>query len=221
MKCVTLEQSLLEKTKLDKVLPRLSKRTDEKCKSMIQKILENAEQYTKQKLSEPQMAVSVDSSKVGAPNASTTMPNSRVGGSTGSANMVNGSSSNANAVNSSTSTARTRPSEPHPNMKRPQSMGSLGPAPVGLKKTTLPASSRPSGLGSAKASVPPNKSVQPARQDSRAQTAPSNNAVPPKVKVVNVTAKPSVFSSLQSASKKPGTSIASQKAASQAETKGG
>jgi len=48
-RCVTIDQSILEKTKLDKVLPRIIKRGDDQGKAFAQKILDKAAIVSKQK----------------------------------------------------------------------------------------------------------------------------------------------------------------------------
>lgn len=48
-RCVTIDQSILEKTKLDKVLPRIVKRGDDQGKTFAQKILDKAANVSKQK----------------------------------------------------------------------------------------------------------------------------------------------------------------------------
>ena len=49
-RCVTIDQPMLEKTKLDKVLPRLVKRGDDQGRTFAQKILDNAAAISKQKI---------------------------------------------------------------------------------------------------------------------------------------------------------------------------
>lgn len=46
---MTVDESILEKTKMDKVLPRLLKRGDDRVKMFAQKVLENAADASKQK----------------------------------------------------------------------------------------------------------------------------------------------------------------------------
>lgn len=48
-RCVTIDQSILEKTKLDKVLPRIVKRGDEQGKILAQRIFDKAANVSKQK----------------------------------------------------------------------------------------------------------------------------------------------------------------------------
>ena len=47
--CVTIDQAMLEKSRLDKVLPRLVKRGDDKGRPLAQTILDNAARVSKQK----------------------------------------------------------------------------------------------------------------------------------------------------------------------------
>jgi hypothetical protein len=49
IRCITIDQSILEKTKLDKVLPRIVKRGDDQGKDYAQKILDKAANVSKQK----------------------------------------------------------------------------------------------------------------------------------------------------------------------------
>ena len=48
-RCTTIDQSILEATKVEKVLPRLVKRGDEQGKRFAQKVLDNAADASKQK----------------------------------------------------------------------------------------------------------------------------------------------------------------------------
>ena len=49
-RCVTIDQTMLEKSRLDKVLPRLVKRGDDQGKIFAQKILDNSARLSKQKI---------------------------------------------------------------------------------------------------------------------------------------------------------------------------
>ena len=48
-RCVTIDQSILEKTKMDKALPRLVRRGDDQGKKFAQQILDHAASITKHK----------------------------------------------------------------------------------------------------------------------------------------------------------------------------
>ena len=85
------------------------------------------------------------------------------------------------------------------------------------KKSVSTIKSLPNSTSSGKATVTSNKRIQVSKQETKpAVNTTANNISTPKIKVNHVVAKPSTFfSSLQSASKKPGTSIAAQKSAQQ------
>ena len=101
-------------------------------------------------------------------------------------------------------------------VKRPRESVVLSAQPVKKTALTTKASVLPSAT-SLKATISSSKRPEAAKSEEKATTV-STGAITaaPKVKVNHVTAKPSTFfSSLQSASKKPGTSIAAQKTALQ------
>ena len=152
-KCRSVDASLLEKTKIDKLLPRFQKRGDERGKRFTQRILENAKLTDK-------VSSAVD--------------------------LVNGSSVPVADVRSSTND--TIKKEAAGSVKK-----SLGnPSAQAVGSNTGARLKAPSG---------------DAKVASRIKTEGSSDV---KTKVVNVTAKPSgFFSSLKSASKKPGTSTKS------------
>ena len=172
-RCTTMDQSLLERTKLDKVLPKLVKRGDDKIKSLGQQILDNAEQSSKQKPAESRLGQTVES-KAGV------------------------SSTQGRASELAASLKRQRDAAPS--------------TVVGVKKGSI---SKPGSSVSTKTGGSLTKASFPIKGEAKSSTSSTTNSIPAKVKVNHVVAKPSVFSSLQSASKKPGTSIAAQKAAQQ------
>jgi len=179
-RCTTLDQSLLERTKLDKLLPKLVKRGDEKIKSLGQQILDNVEQSSKQKPADSKSAQTVES-KAGSLST------------------------------------QGRASELVASVKRQRDNAS--PAVTGLKKGTSTSLSKPGAAAAIKATGGLSKASHPVKTEAKSSASSTASTIPAKVKVNHVVAKPSVFSSLQSASKKPGTSIAAQKAAQQSDGK--
>ena len=155
-RCTTIDQSVLEVTKVEKVLPRLVKRGDDQGKRFAQKVLDNAANVSKQKIAEDKSA---QNQEINAGNAKLLGDGPR---------------------NSNSNETKPRPTE--------------------VKKGDKSAANKTSS--SSEARQPPTK------VDAKAGTkTPSADGSSTKVKVNNVTAKPSgFFSSLQSASKKPGTS---------------
>ena len=144
--CTNIDTPLLEKTKVDKLLQRILKRSDEEGKALAQKILENAKGENEKAAVKPQ---------------------------------INGVS------------------------KKP-THGANGPLDdVSVKKErTVDAkrlSAEPASKGSSLKAKPSH--------DVKSVSKTASDAVDAKPKVVNVAAKPSAFfSSLKSASKRPGTS---------------
>lgn len=59
-RCTTIDQSILEMTKVEKVLPRLVKRGDDQGKRFAQKVLDNAAEVSKQKTADETTAQSQD-----------------------------------------------------------------------------------------------------------------------------------------------------------------
>lgn len=155
-RCTTIDQSVLELTKVEKVLPRLVKRGDDQGKKFAQKVLDNAANVSKLKIAE-------DKSTQGQET------------NAGSAKLLGDG-----ARHSISNDAKQRSMDPKKGDK-------------GVTNKTASGS---------EARLPLTKI------DAKAGTKPSSaDASSAKAKVNNATAKPSgFFSSLQSASKKPGTS---------------
>ena len=153
-KCTTIDQSILEVTKVEKVLPRLVKRGDDQGKKFAQKVLDNA--ASKQKVGEEKSA----------PGLETNAANAKLLGD-------GARSSNSNEAK---------------------------PRPVDAKKGDKGVANKVTSGSEAR--------IPPAKVDAKAGTkTPTADTPSTKSKVNNVTGKPSgFFSSLQSASKKPGTS---------------
>lgn len=179
----TIDQALLEKTKLDKVLPKLLKKGDEKVQALVRKVLDNVSTSSKPK----------DSSR---PGEQTTEPRTELA---------------KGGLNGKLSTG-LRTAEPQPHLKRPRDSSSSTAPPA--KKSVIAGSSRASS-GAAVKSIPVKGS-----QLVKTDTKSSNLTPAPKNKANHVAIKPSsLFANLQSASKKPGTSIAAQKAAQESDAK--
>ena len=153
-RCTTVDQSMLEVTKVEKVLPRLVKRGDDQGKRLAQKVLNNAAEVTKkQKTVEEKSAQSQET------------------------NDKNGDGA-LNSVSNETKVSR-----------------SIDPKKGDKGVTAKTASDSDSRQPSTKVD---------AKAGTKIQSADASSA---KVKVNSGTNKSSgFFSSLQSASKKPGTS---------------
>lgn len=161
-----IEQETLEKTKLDKLLPRLVKKGDDQVKGLAQSFLEKSGLSLKKTQSDGKSGQAVkDPSAVKAPLDSTKPSNVAAG------------------------TKRPKPpdtSASPPSKKQSASAANNGPKPVSLLE---------------------KRRQQAAKIDSRTSGKPATAPIPEKVKANHITAKPSAFfSSLQSASKKPGVS---------------
>ena len=153
-RCTTIDQSILEMTKVEKVLPRLVKRGDDQGKKFAQKVLDNA--ASKPKVGEEKSAQGQE----------TNAANSKLLGD--------------GARSSNSNEAKTRPIDAKKNDKGVANKLSSG----------------------SEARIPQSK------VDGKAGTkTPTADTSSTKAKVNNITGKSSgFFSSLQSASKKPGTS---------------
>ena len=182
----TINQKGWEGARVEKTILRLMKRSNEKTRILAQRVLDEAEQYLKDKSADSKSAQTVEVSKEGAVN----IPN-----------------------------RPAQPSGPMSTLKRPRD--STTPTVIVPKKANSVASSR---LGSATTAKPPGtigKATLSTKADGRtSSTSTTASTTAPRVKVNHVAAKPSVFASLQSASKKPGTSLAALKAAQQSDGKG-
>ena len=173
--CTSIDRELWEKTKLDKLLAKLVKRSEGSIKALAQKVLDNVEQYSKQKSANGKAAQTVEPTKASGPNASG---------------------------------IQRRASEPFALVKRQRDVAPTATA--APKKTDAKPSS----------AVLSKTAGSLVKGDLKLSgSALMASVVQSKVKVNHVIPKASVFSSLQSASKKPGTSIAAQKLAQQNDTK--
>lgn len=175
VRCTSTTAALLEKTKLDKILPRLAKKGNDAVKDMLQKIEETVKANTEITAADTPKAedVKLEKSAIVSANATKVMPKAKA------------------------------------------KVTTLGSIP---KSMTI--------VGNAKSSIPAKNSADGVTK------APSLKAdvkkTDPKAKIVSELSKakpiapgrtPSVFAGLQSASKKPGTSNAAQKAALTVEKK--
>ena len=153
-RCTTIDQSILEMTKVEKVLPRLVKRGDDQGKKFAQKVLDNA--ASKQKVGEEKSA---QGQETNAANAK----------------LLGDGARSSNSVEAK-------------------------PRPIDAKKGDKGVANKLTSGSEAR--------TTPSKVDAKAGTkTPTADTSSTKAKVNNVTGKPSgFFSSLQSASKKPGTS---------------
>ena len=156
-RCTNVDTSLLEKTKLDKLLQRLQKRGDEEGKKLALKILDNAK----------------------AADVKPTVA------SHGSSSISKSSQESAKSLNIDV-TKKDRQGE----AKKPPSEANA----KGVNGTVTSKAKTSSG-------------------DARFTSKSGSDSTDSKAKVINVPSKPSTFfSSLKSASKKPGTSTKSDDA---------
>lgn len=174
-RCITLDQAVLEKTKVDKVLQRLNKKGDDEGKKLAQKVLDNAAVVSKQKIADGKPLQTQDSEDRPAPNS-----------------IVARSS----LVDNTTKKPKGAEITSGQSAKKQTNISTVS------QGSNTTASSKSIGLLA--------KRQNSSKTDSKASVKASNATVPaPKVKPNHISAKPSgFFSSLQSASKKPGTSNA-------------
>lgn len=171
---VKVDRETLEKAKLDKLLPKLVKKGDEKVRLLAQKVLDNS-------------------------------------GIASDKQVANGKSLQSHLMKESTAVQSvqdgSRSSDGGSSLKRPRVNDSSSIVPhkkQANSETNVPNSTKP---------IPKPVSGLEKRRQQAAKTDPkvgakaaSSASVPEKVKTNHIAAKPSAFfSSLQSASKKPGT----------------
>ena len=157
-RCVTIDQSILEKTKMDKALPRLVRRGDDQGKKFAQEILDNAASITKQK-------------------------------ATGGKATSNGVSTKP-SINGPRISDANEAKAARPEVKKPSTTSNK----ISSTTTSKSANSSDARQATAKADA-----------KSTAKVLGTESSNKPKANVI--TTKPSAFfSSLKSASKKPGTS---------------
>lgn len=184
-RCVTLDQAVLEKTKVDKVLARITKKGIDRVKALAQRVLDNAAANNTQKSNDSKPALSQGlKEKTGL---KVQLPNAR-------------------AVDAVVGMKRQRESE------------SAGVQPGKKINASTATASSAAPLTKNLGSI--SKRTQLSKTDVKA-AAPSTSSTPaPKPKANHIVAKPSgFFSSLQSASKKPGTSNAALQSAAQKDGK--
>ena len=183
VRCTSMNQALLEKTKLDKVLPKLVKRGSEATQNLVQSVNKIVSSNSgTASVSVPAKPVKQESKPL---NATTT--------GTG---LLNGAK-------------RQKDSEASPPAKKTTLIGQTKAASIINSKG---ASSGKSGTGPT-----PTAAV---KADASKSTSTSSNLPTATQKTKTVVPKPaSLLTGLQSASKKPGTSIASQKSSQAGEAK--
>ncbi|KAL8713761.1 MAG: hypothetical protein Q9220_002287 [cf. Caloplaca sp. 1 TL-2023] len=185
-RCITIDQLVLEKTKMDKVLPRIVKRGEKEGKIFAQRVLDNAAAVTRQKAIDSKSSQNSDSRE-----------------STDRKSLIGSKASSAT---------------PNENKKQQgsgeagiQALKKGGTASVLVSSNSGSASVKGSGLASKKLSA-----TDPKATDKGGSSA----AVAPRIKTNTVAPKPtSFFSSLQSASKRPGTSNSALKSTKGKESK--
>lgn len=181
---------MLGGSKLDKILPRILKKGDEEGKELAQKILQNAAINSKQKYTDGKpLHVQAGKDKDGKHNAS-----------------IKPSIDSARVTNNA------------PGIKKSRGVDIPSGQPVKKASDTWHALS---GAGSTKSAGPFAKRPQVVKSEPKAvsKSAPTTATLNQK-KANHISAKPSgFFSSLQSASKKPGTSNAALLSAKSKEAK--
>ncbi|KAL9035645.1 MAG: hypothetical protein Q9180_004752, partial [Flavoplaca navasiana] len=169
--CVTIDQAMLERTKMDKVLPKIVKRGNDQGKTFAQAVLDNAAAVSRQKSLDSKTSKPVDNKLSGGKSPDNKKPSS--GETVGSQAPKNTTASSNGVLTGTKGGNLTAKKQSGTDAKA----SSKGPVPA----TTVP----------------------------KVKT----NVVAPKAT--------SFFSSLNSASKKPGTSNAALKAAKLKDTKDG
>ncbi|EHA28414.1 hypothetical protein ASPNIDRAFT_189289, partial [Aspergillus niger ATCC 1015] len=176
---VTMDEDVLQKTNVAKLLPRFVKKGGPTVKELAQKIMDNAAASTKRKLEAGKSASKDGSPKTSVPDGS--VPDGRGGEATGSKRPREGEGNGQPATKRMVVTANPKPAA------KPNSTAVSG------------VSKRPQEVG----------------QDNKPAAA---NAARPKANII--APKPtSLFGSLSSASKRPGTSNAERAAAAAAAAK--
>lgn len=194
-RCTTVDQEILEKTKVDRVLQRLSKRGDTEGKAAARKILENAATATRQKNGQ------------GNPSQTPASIEARV--------------KNNGLIQSAVD--KSRPSDSAVGARQPQATA-LPTGQISQKGLKLGATAP--GTNTIIPSKPANLKAK-RQQSGKADPSLVGKPIPapaavPKVKNNHVSAKPTnFFMSIQSASKKPGTSNAALLSAKAKEGKDG
>lgn len=193
-RCTTVDQEILEKTKVDRVLQRLSKRGDQEGKLAARKILENAATVTRQKNAQ------------GNP--------SPVPGSIEPRVKSNGLIQ--------PSLDKSRPSDSAAGVRQPQATA-LPTGQINQRPKIGATGSGANTIASSKSTTLKAKRLQSGKADPNLVGKPMPApAAAPKVKNTHVSAKPTnFFMSIQSASKKPGTSNAALLSAKAKEGKDG
>lgn len=175
-KWTSIDLAILEKTKLDKVLPRLVKRGDDQCKLLAQRILDNATTASKQKRTDGKVS----------------------------------------QIQETRETVKSKP--PFNNNVRASDSKLAQPIKKLATASTMPLGAN--SISSTKATGISGRTNQSTKTDSRATKTAAAIVPAPKVKTNHIVAKPSAFfSSLQSASKKPGTSNAALQTAKSKDSK--
>ena len=180
-RCTTVDQEILEKTKVDRALQRLSKRGDQEGKSTARKILENAATVTRQKNAQGNSS----------PAPGSIEPRVKSNG------MIQASLD------------KSRPPNSNVGVKQPQATA----PPAGQINQRPKTGATALGTSAATSSKPPllkAKKLLSGKADPTSAAKPiSAPAAVPKIKTNHVSAKPTnFFMSIQSASKRPGTSNA-------------
>lgn len=223
-KFTSMDQEMLEKTKNDKILTRFAKKGDETVKQLVQTVLENAAASTKRKKEKPPTPASKTPSKESSPTVERKplpevevvvhdppKPPTTPVDQTIAAKLPQGSTQYPVANQPKPLVQATTKTLPAVGSKRPRENESKEqPA---IKKAATSANGKPVALKPGTTTTV--RKVTPVAQNGKpGQTQPGTA---PKQKINMVTPKSqSLFSSLSSASKKPGTSNAARAAAAAA-----
>ncbi|PGH08794.1 hypothetical protein AJ79_05893 [Helicocarpus griseus UAMH5409] len=182
-KFITMDQAMLEKTKNDKILTRFVKKGGDVIKNLAQTILSNATKFTKKKA-----------------ELAKTSPNTTEKGNTLNENGL---------VPMHPEIVIRNPPELTPGIKRPREPDASGSP--STKRTVTPSNGKP--VAKPAVTVAPKRATAPSQEAKPAAPAANTAAIKPKANMVVPKPTPSLFSSLMSASKKPGTSNAARAAA--------
>ena len=180
-RCTTVDQETLEKTKVDRALQRLSKRGDQEGKSTARKILENAATVTRQKNAQGNSS----------PAPGSVEPRVKSNG------MIQ------------PSLDKSRHPEKNVGVKQPQATA-LPTGQINQRPKTSATALGTSAAASSKPTTLKAKKLQSGKADPNLAAKPTSApAAVPKIKTNHISAKPTnFFMSIQSASKRPGTSNA-------------
>ena len=177
VRCTSMNQALFEKTKIDKILPRLGKKGNENTQKMVQRITELVKANGVREAS----SITVKQAKPMEPKSTVTVKP---------------------VADNTSGLKRAREPETAPSIKT-----------VSVVKSKTPNSTVNGKVGQSVAKFGSNATKTPLiKNEAKSGMSSEVQSTAPKVKAAVPPKPASLFSGLQSASKKPGTSLAAQKA---------